>query len=38
MLVYPPVALGLLLLALTSLARRRRTRLQDVDEFPEPSL
>ena len=35
--VYPPVALGLLVLALVSFARRR-ARLADVDEFPEPSI
>ncbi len=38
MVVYPPVALGLVVLALTSFAKRRRARLQDIDEFPEPSL
>jgi hypothetical protein len=39
MAVYPPVALGLLVLALTSLATRRgRAGLQEVDEFPEPSI
>ncbi len=36
--VYPPVALGLIVLALTSFAKRRRARLQPIDEFPEPSL
>ncbi len=38
MVVYPPVALGLIVLALTSFAKRRRARLQEVDEFPEPSI
>ena len=38
MVVYPPVALGLIVLALTSFANRRRARLQEVDEFPEPSI
>ena len=39
MVVCPPVALGLLVLALTSLARRRgRAGLREVDEFPEPSI
>jgi MFS family permease len=38
MVVYPPVALGLVVLALTSFAKRRRARLETIDEFPEPSL
>ncbi len=38
MVVYPPVALGLVVLALTSFAKRRRARLEAIDEFPEPSL
>jgi MFS family permease len=37
MVVYPPLLLGLVVLALTSLAKRRR-RLQVIDEFPEPSI
>ena len=37
LVVYPPVALGLVVLALASFARRR-ARLAEVDEFPEPSL
>jgi MFS family permease len=37
MVVYPPVALGLVVLALVSFARRR-ARLADVDEYPEPSI
>jgi MFS family permease len=35
--VYPPVALGLVVLALVSFARRR-AQLAEVDEFPEPSI
>jgi MFS family permease len=38
MVVYPPVVLGLVVLALTSAARRRRARLDAIDEFPEPSM
>src|ERR1700722_17444867 len=38
LVVYPPVLLGLMVLAMASLARRRRTRLQAVSEFPEPSI
>jgi MFS family permease len=37
MVVYPPVLLGLVVVALTSFAKRRR-RLQVIDEFPEPSI
>jgi MFS family permease len=37
MVVYPPVLLGLFVLAVTSFAKRRR-RLQVIDEFPEPSI
>ncbi len=37
MVVYPPVLLGLVVLAATSFAKRRR-RLQVIDEFPEPSI
>jgi len=37
LVVYPPVALGLVVLALVSFARRR-ARLAEVDEFPEPSI
>jgi MFS family permease len=37
MVVYPPVLHGLVVLALTSFAKRRR-RLQVIDEFPEPSI
>jgi MFS family permease len=37
LLVYPPVLLGLLVLALVSFAKRR-ARLEDIDEFPEPSV
>lgn len=38
MVVYPPVALGLIVLVLASFAKRRRARLAVIDEFPEPSL
>ncbi len=38
MVVYPPVVLGLVVLVLTSAARRRRARLATIDEFPEPSI
>ena len=38
MVVYPPVVLGLVVLMLTSAARRRRTRIAAIDEFPEPSI
>jgi MFS family permease len=38
MVVYPPVVLGLVVLMLTSAARRRRARLAAIDEFPEPSM
>ncbi len=37
LVVYPPVLLGLTVLALTSFARRR-ARLQPIAEFPEPSI
>jgi len=37
LVVYPPVLLGLLSLGLASFARRR-ARLADIDEFPEPSI
>jgi len=36
--VYPPVALGLVVLALTFLAGRGRAWLKDVEGFPEPSI
>ena len=36
LVVYPPVVLGLTVLALASFARRRR--LQPLDEFPDPSI
>jgi len=38
MVVYPPVVLGLVVLMLTSAAKRRRARLATIDEFPEPSM
>src|SRR5271168_919994 len=37
MVVFPPVLLGLAVLAFTSFAKRRG-RLQVIDEFPEPSI
>jgi MFS family permease len=37
LVVYPPVLLGLVVLGLASFAKRR-ARLADVDEFPEPSI
>jgi MFS family permease len=37
LVVYPPVLLGLVVLGLASFARRR-ARLADIDEFPEPSI
>ena len=37
LVVYPPVLLGLVVLGLVSWAKRR-ARLADVDEFPEPSI
>jgi MFS family permease len=37
LVVYPPVVFGLLVLALASFARRR-ARLAEIDEFPEPSI
>jgi MFS family permease len=37
LVVFPPVLLGLVVLALTSFAKRR-ARLAAVDEFPEPSI
>lgn len=37
LVVYPPVLLGLLVLGLASFTRRR-ARLADIDEFPEPTL
>ena len=38
LVVYPPVLLGLTVLGLASFARRRRTRLQAVTEFPDPRI
>jgi MFS family permease len=38
MVVYPPVVLGLVVLMLTSAAKRRHARLAAIDEFPEPSI
>jgi MFS family permease len=36
--VYPPVLLGLVVLALASFARRRRASTQALAEFPDPSI
>jgi len=38
MVVYPPVLIGLTVLMLASLARRRRARLRPLPEFPDPSI
>ena len=38
LVVYPPVLLGLTVLAFASFARRRRTRLQGLSDFPGPSI
>jgi predicted MFS family arabinose efflux permease len=37
LVVYPPVLLGLVVLTLASFAKRR-ARLEEIDEFPEPSV
>jgi len=36
LVVFPPVALGLIVLALVSFAKRRAMRLEEMDEFPDP--
>src|SRR5215813_12277312 len=36
LVVYPPVALGLIVLAFASVAKRRAMRLEEMDEFPDP--
>jgi MFS family permease len=38
LVVFPPVLLGLAVLALASLAKKRRTALQQVSEFPDPGI
>jgi MFS family permease len=38
LVVYPPVLFGLAVLGFTSFARRQRTRLQPLAEFPDPSI
>jgi MFS family permease len=38
MVVYPPVLVGLAVLILASLARRRRSRSQALHQFPDPSI
>jgi len=37
-LVYPPVLLGLTVLAFAPFTRRRRARLQALAEFPDPRI
>ena len=37
LVVYPPVVLGLIVLALVSFARRRAMQLDEMDEFPDPT-
>ena len=37
LVVYPPVFVGLVVVALASFAKRR-ARLEEIDEFPEPSV
>ena len=36
LVVFPPVVLGLIVLALVSFAKRRTMRLEEMDEFPDP--
>jgi MFS family permease len=38
MVVYPPVLVGLTVLALASLTRRRRARLRTLPEYPDPGI
>src|SRR5512141_1240646 len=38
LVVYPPILLGLTVLAFASFARRRRARVQAISDFPEPSI
>ncbi len=38
LVVYPPVLFGLAVLGFTSFAKRQRTRLQPLSEFPDPSI
>jgi MFS family permease len=37
LVVFPPVALGLVVLATVSFAKRRAMRLEEMDEFPDPT-
>jgi MFS family permease len=37
LVVYPPVVLGLIVLALVSFAKRRAMLLEEMDEFPDPT-
>src|SRR5215813_8156618 len=36
LVVFPPVVLGLIVLAFASVAKRRAMRLEEMDEFPDP--
>jgi hypothetical protein len=38
MVVYPPVLLGLTVLAFVSFGRRRRARSRALSEFPDPGI
>ena len=38
LVVFPPVLLGLAVLAVASFAKKRRTALQQVSEFPDPNI
>jgi MFS family permease len=38
LVVYPPVLFGLAVLGFTSFARKQRTRLRPLSEFPDPSI
>src|ERR1700753_1938806 len=37
LVVYPPVVLGLIVLAFVSFAKRRAMRFEEMDEFPDPT-
>ena len=36
LVVFPPVVIGLIVLALVSFAKRRAMQLEEMDEFPDP--
>jgi hypothetical protein len=38
MVVYPPVLVGLTVLAFASLTRRRRARLRTLPDYPDPGI